>query len=189
MKGCSCPADEVVSVNSEEDQEDQEPAQKSGAAAAAAIAAAEEGTAALKLRKATWKDPVVAAREAAASKQSAANDRAAQGIEAAMQQSVPASTSTQDRVPGSGRSGAHAGTGAGAGAEQAQPVRATEPAPRAGRARIKQAGGQQRAAPRPRVPVLQEGRTAKGGAGAGRSRKEHQRRRVQNGVIVECEEI
>ena len=190
MKGCNSLADEVVSMDSEEEQEKEKPARKSGAAAAAAIAAAKEGAAALKLRKATWKDPVVAAREAAARQRSAASDRDAQGHEAALQQSVPALASTQDSAPGQGRSGAQAGAGTGAGPEQAECVEASEPAPKAGRARTRQAGGQQRAAQRPRRTAQQDrGKGTEEGAGAGRSRKEKQPRRIRNGVTVECEEI
>lgn len=190
MKGCNPLADEVVSMDSEEEREEEKPARKSGAAAAAAIAAAKEGAAALKLRKATWKDPVVAAREAAARQRSAANDRAAQGHEAAVQQSAPALAAAQDHAPGQGRSGAQARIGIGARTEQAEHVEASEPAPKAGRARTGQAGGQQRAAERPRRRAQQEGgKDSRGGARAGRSRSMQQRRRIGDGITVECEEI
>ena len=189
-EGSNSLADEAVSMDSEEEQVEDKPAPKSGAAAAAAIAAAKEGAAALKLRKATWKDPVVAAREAAARQQSVANDRGARGHEVAVQHSMPASALAQDSAPGQERSGASAGGDTGAAKEEAEHVEDAEPAPKAGRARTRQAGGQRRAAQRPRRTAQQAGGTAtEAGAGAERSRKQPQRRRVRNGITVECEEI
>ena len=162
----ACYAADLLQIEDTEQEGGQEkPKAKSGAAAAAAIEAAKGDAAALKQRRATWKDPVVAAREAALEASAAAAPAA----------STPSLTAPVEVVDGSN----------GPAVNNAEAVAEASPANRGKRTRAGTGSPQKRGR---RGAKLTEEPVDKG-ARVTSKQSQAQRKRTRSGLLVDLEEI
>ena len=162
----ACHAAELLHLeDTEQEREKEQPKTKSGAAAAAAIEAAKGDAAVLKQRRAAWKDPVVAAREAALQASAAA---------------APAAS-----IPSLHPSAAKADGSSGPAVKSAGAVADASPASRGRRTRAGTGSPQKRGE---RGAKLAEEPLDRGAEDAS-EQNQAQRKRTRSGLTVDLEEI